>query len=288
MSEQTGRGRNMRLILLVAVLFVMLFALWYEYKVARPSVTTANETIIALNRKINAAGNNTAMTSKEVQEALNRQPSRTYQDGAYTVEVYSWVSGLPFRTHDWFAFYTPNAGQLVFNFCHPFEVPPGGIAKAAPIPQSEDGEESEDEVTEHDLPGPPGPPMMRQVGPEPKRPPGGDDASGAQEPSQPDAQPEEEADTPADESPTAEEDTQEKPTADQAEVSQPEEIEPVVEDPAETAPSAGVSDPGEDEAESATPEESATPADDPPETSPPAEAGEPATDPPANTPPQDP
>jgi hypothetical protein len=274
MSEQTGRGRNLRLLLLVAVLILMVFALWYEYKVARPSVLAANEKIVALNEEINRDGNTTAMTNKDVQEALNRQPSRTYQDGQYTVEVYSWVSGLPFRTHDWYAFYTSNSGQLLFSFCHAFEVPPGGLAVESTPAQDTGDEELEGEDAEHEMSGGP---TKKGRGGDAERRPGDEEAEGEQEEMAAEADGSESAEPPTDEPPT-----DEPPTDEAAEAA------PAPED-GETEQSEPESGP----AAASEPQEAVAPADTPTkppqEPTPPADAGGEATkDAPASTDSQDP
>ena len=40
-----------------------------------------------------------------MQQELNRVPIQTFTDGDYFVEVYGWRSGLPVKTHNYYAIY---------------------------------------------------------------------------------------------------------------------------------------------------------------------------------------
>ncbi len=119
----------LRLLMLLGLLGLAVFALWYDYKVARPNVEQAYETISALNQKINETASFSRMTNLEVQQALGRQPSSTFLDGDFTVEAYRWAHGMPLeyrnespgkpsgfglRTHDYFALYRQDGADLVF------------------------------------------------------------------------------------------------------------------------------------------------------------------------------
>lgn len=109
----------MRQFILFILLAVMLGALWYDRKIARPNVQSAYDRIETLNDEINLKKGHEVLTNKEVQAALNRPPSRVFSIGGYHVEVYSWRAGLPIKTHDYYAVF---AGKLFLKH-YKFELP---------------------------------------------------------------------------------------------------------------------------------------------------------------------
>lgn len=123
MSNANNRGRNIRLLILFGVLALMLAALWYDRAVARPGVDAAYEAIAKLNDNINTTGGNRAMTNQDVQNELKRKPSRVRTEGPYEIEVYSWMAGLPFRTHDYYAVYTKDGETRVFKTHYKIKLP---------------------------------------------------------------------------------------------------------------------------------------------------------------------
>ena len=127
MSKSTSTRRKLRLTTLFAILVLMLVGLWYDRNVVRPSVEAAWNSISELNTRINSAAEATAMTNADVQKALNRQPSRTMTQGPFQVEVYSWMAGLPFRTRDYYAVYSPGMGKLFFTTHFKFAIPKGEL-----------------------------------------------------------------------------------------------------------------------------------------------------------------
>jgi len=136
-SQSSGtsesNGSRLRLSLLFSLLGLALFALWYDYKVARPAVEQAYQRIAAMNHEINSAATHRLMTSVDVQTALGRSPSKTFISGDYTVEAYRWNAGLPIeldglsgdespsiglKTHDYYAVYRKTGPEfaLVTHF----------------------------------------------------------------------------------------------------------------------------------------------------------------------------
>ena len=124
-----ANGSRGRLFVLIGLLALALFALWYDYKVARPAVEQAYERIAAKNADMNAAAEHRMMTSVEVQEAIGRVPNDTFLLGRYTVEAYRWSAGMPIelrglsgdespgigrKTHDYFAVYRKDGPVLAF------------------------------------------------------------------------------------------------------------------------------------------------------------------------------
>lgn len=116
-------GRNFRLIFLSTTLGLMLFALWYEYKIARPSVEAAYESIGQLNERTNHFGRVAPMTNQDVQQALAKQPDYSFSYGPYHVEVYCWTAGLPFHRHEYYAVCIGQGGTMRFLRHYKFHLP---------------------------------------------------------------------------------------------------------------------------------------------------------------------
>lgn len=106
-ATPSRRRRN----ILLAILGLLLIGLVYDFAVARPAVEKAYTSLTEKNDEFNAVAKHQAMGEAETREVLGREPSRTFKDGDLHVEVYSWRSGLPFRTHDLFVVYRPVQGQ---------------------------------------------------------------------------------------------------------------------------------------------------------------------------------
>ena len=122
-GKQPDRLRSMRLTVLFSILGMALFALWYDYQVARPSVETAFTSITRLNYKINASASSKPLTARDIQSLLGQAPSTTFTDGPYRVEVYRWAAGLPFRSHDYYAVYMGRGKNKVFMRHYKFYLP---------------------------------------------------------------------------------------------------------------------------------------------------------------------
>jgi hypothetical protein len=128
------RAALIRLYFLLAILALMLGALWYDYMVARAGVSSAYDQISTLNTTMNSARSLEVTEVSHVQETLGRQPTRIIQNGIYTIEVYEWAAGMPvkinafqedeptfgLRTHDYYAVYR---GQM-FQRHYKFAIPP--------------------------------------------------------------------------------------------------------------------------------------------------------------------
>ena len=111
-SEDTSG--NLRTKVLIAILGLALAALAYDYRVARAGVDGAYEQIAQRNIEVNAQ-NTMMFTNLDVRELLDKEPSETFNDvNGDMVEVFSWRSGLLFRTHDLFAVYKSSAGKKMF------------------------------------------------------------------------------------------------------------------------------------------------------------------------------
>ena len=95
-----------RFVILIGLLGVMLGALWYDRKVARPAVEDAYNRIAKLNGEMNSKAGHTFMTNKDVQSELKRTPIEILRQDGYLIEVYGWRAGLPTRTHNYYAVYS--------------------------------------------------------------------------------------------------------------------------------------------------------------------------------------
>lgn len=112
-SGRSSSSSRIRLLVLLGLLGVMLGALWYDYKVARPAVENAYSRIALLNTEINSRSGKQYMTNQDVQKELKRAPMETFTtDGGYMVEVYGWRSGLPTKTHKYYAVYTQDTPYI--------------------------------------------------------------------------------------------------------------------------------------------------------------------------------
>ena len=100
-------GRTLFRIVIFVLLVLMLLAVAQDRLRARPNVEAAYNQVESLVQTINLSAENRATTSTDVQEALGREPDDVMQEGPFTVEVYSWRAGLPWRTHDYYVVYAP-------------------------------------------------------------------------------------------------------------------------------------------------------------------------------------
>lgn len=155
--ESTGGKR--RLFLLIGLLALALFALWYDYKLARPAVEQAYDQVAATNAEINSASEHRRMTSKDVQSALKRTPSETFPHGEYTIEAYRWSAGMPIelrglkaeespgiglKTHDYFAVYRQDGAALAFVTHFKFDLDPEYFVEVRSIAAAERGDAAEE------------------------------------------------------------------------------------------------------------------------------------------------
>lgn len=128
-DSQERNGSTRRLCVLIGLLALALFALWYDYKVARPAVEKAYEQVSIMNDEINSAAEHRRMTNVDVQSALRRSPSETFLAEGFTIEAYRWSAGMPIafrglsgdeapgiglKTHDYYAVYRKDGAELAF------------------------------------------------------------------------------------------------------------------------------------------------------------------------------
>ena len=111
--RQTGLATFRRAFLYV-VLALMICAIVYDYVIARPAVRLAYQRIETESRVVNAAGGAGFLSSTDVQELLDKQPTETFMDGSDYVEVFTWTGGLPGKPHKLWAVYKTNADEKLF------------------------------------------------------------------------------------------------------------------------------------------------------------------------------
>ncbi len=107
-TPSPAKGTNpVRLVLLLLLFGLALAGLLYDYTIARPSIQKADRTIQGLlDGSIEDPNNDDTVTPDEVQLMLGAQPSRVEPLSNGTIEVYSWRSGLPYRTYDLYVVYS--------------------------------------------------------------------------------------------------------------------------------------------------------------------------------------
>jgi hypothetical protein len=133
-SDRDGSGK-LRLKILLCVFVVALVALGYDFLIARPGVVRAYDKVEKANVAV-AGVPLERLTNADVQKLVGRQPSETYEDGPYTIELYSWTAGIPvgvkgaesrspglgLRTHDYYAVYAKSGEDLVFQTHFKFSI----------------------------------------------------------------------------------------------------------------------------------------------------------------------
>ena len=174
-APEAGSSKK-RLCLLVSLLALALFALYYDYKVARPAVEKAYEQVASLNSQINNAAEHRRMKNTDVQEALGRTPNETFQSGIYTVEAYRWSAGMPLefrglsggespgigrKTHDYYAVYRRDGADFVFSTHFKFDLDHDELTPRERVAAADDeymDEEGTMEMGSDPAPGPGGGP----------------------------------------------------------------------------------------------------------------------------------
>ena len=119
-SEKPRSNRRTRLFVLLSTFALLCIALAYDYQVARASVRMAHGNVTELSVLHNAVPRHEILTNKMVSKSIGKDPSSTFQDGRYTVEVYSWPSGLPFRHYHLYTVFLPMDGKMMLTRLHKF------------------------------------------------------------------------------------------------------------------------------------------------------------------------
>jgi len=105
--------RNNRQYILLGVLALLIAALAYDFRVARPQVDELADKLDTRNLEINRDPE-MKFTPDEVRRVIGFEPSDTFADGVSKVEAYAIQSGLPFRKHYLYVTYKPFKGEEIF------------------------------------------------------------------------------------------------------------------------------------------------------------------------------
>ena len=248
-GEKAAKRGKLRQLILIGLLGLMSLALAYDYRIARPRVDQAYDQIVRLNDQMNLMETAKPTLNTDIHKEIGRTPLRTYTDGHYRIEVFSWTAGLPFRTHDLFAVYVANGNDLVFMRHYKFEMPDDELNPPKRQPIGASGEDLEGEYSMPEAPN-----SMTMEGPMGRGQGGpgrGGESGGEDRPQRPSGDSE-------DENPGAEEGSPIPPESAG--------YTPPVSTPSDDAPADGAP------ADASAPEASSTPADTPADAQPPAES----------------
>jgi hypothetical protein len=170
-TSPDGSGRpNRRLAILLGLLGLALFALVWDFLIARPGVERAYAKVEEANIALNTSAQRVAFTNVDVEQLLGRAPSETFQKDGKTIDVYAWQAGIPLefngsddrspgigrKTHDYYAVYEKRGPDLIFQTHFKFKL--DFLAVDMPLSVTPEEDESAAEtaaitVTEGDGPG---------------------------------------------------------------------------------------------------------------------------------------
>ena len=112
-TASASRADVVRKLILFVLLGIMLAALAYDYRVARPAVNAAYDKITDESRRVNADGH-AVFTNKDVSKLLGRQPDESFRDAADLVEVYHFAGGVPLKPHKLYTVFKKNGENEIF------------------------------------------------------------------------------------------------------------------------------------------------------------------------------
>ncbi|MEO1615883.1 MAG: hypothetical protein AAFV88_08555 [Planctomycetota bacterium] len=107
-------GSPIRKVVLYLALLLMLAALGYDYKVARPAVDEAFEKVSNASLKANADADD-FLSKQEISELIGKKASDEFPDGERLVEVYQWMGGLILKSHKLFIVYQKTGDDWMFS-----------------------------------------------------------------------------------------------------------------------------------------------------------------------------
>ncbi len=118
-KDRPGPAKNtspLRLVVLLLVFGVALAGLLYDYCIARPSINKADKLIENLLQNPDADPNGDGtVTEDEVQSVLGCKPAQINNIPNGKVEVYTWRSGLPYRTYKLYVVYQGQQMPLLYS-----------------------------------------------------------------------------------------------------------------------------------------------------------------------------
>ncbi|MHB0956504.1 MAG: hypothetical protein ACYC0X_10140 [Pirellulaceae bacterium] len=254
-APRPANGTNpIRLILLLLVFGVALACLLYDYTIARPNIQKADQTIQGLMEgSIKDPNGDGTVTADEVQLILGNKPSRIDQLPNGMIEVYSWRSGLPFRTYSLYVVYSGKQMPLLHSATTNTQPEGDQLPAVTIVPRKM----SKEQIKGFEPPGIIGPPVGSDAkkgpraaktessvpealdDPTPEQPPADAPAADEPAPEQPPADAPAPAPTqeqpPAD-APAADEPTQEQPPADEPAPDEPTQEQSPADEPAPADP----------------------------------------------------
>ncbi|MCC9599448.1 hypothetical protein LOC67_02665 [Stieleria sp. JC731] len=113
-TESAKQSNPARSAILYVVLALMVVALIYDYKVARPAVSADYDKVTEASTAANRVAND-FLTNMEVRELLGKEPNETFEDGPETVEVFKYMGGLIVKPHRLYVVYRKSGDELMFS-----------------------------------------------------------------------------------------------------------------------------------------------------------------------------
>jgi hypothetical protein len=132
---------KLRRLTLFAFLAVMIYAIVYDYRIARPAVAAAYDQITTESRRLNSQAGST-FSNVDVQKLLGKTPSDEFTEGTHFIEAYDFPAGIPGRPHRLYAVFKQNGSQKLFYRHAKFAYETG--KEVAPFPENEVLEISEE------------------------------------------------------------------------------------------------------------------------------------------------
>ena len=125
---------KLRRLMLFTLLAVMIFAIVYDYQIARPAVAAAYDQITIESRRLNAQSGGT-FSNIDVQDLLGKAPSGKFTEGSHFIETYDFPGGIPGRPHRLYTVFKQNGSQKLFYRHAKFVYETG--KEVAPFPEIE-------------------------------------------------------------------------------------------------------------------------------------------------------
>ncbi len=152
--SQPAGTNPVRLTILLLVFGIALAGLLYDYCVARPGHKNAYDKIMSLlDGTTDDPNGDGTFSDDEVQSVLGYKPSKIESLPNGKIEIYSWRSGLPYRTYDLFIVYAGQKMPLLM-FASTERPAPTDLPK-----QTEFAKEPTQEELDNFVPQNPGPPQ---------------------------------------------------------------------------------------------------------------------------------
>ncbi|MEZ6113460.1 MAG: hypothetical protein R3C99_20970 [Pirellulaceae bacterium] len=139
-SAEPAKSSPARLIVLVVLLGLVVFAFYYDRKVAKAGSEAGYDKVMVLvDKKNQQPADAPPVTDADVIEALGFQPAKETKSDHYTEQVFAWRRGLPVLSWPVFVYYTHGKDGKLHLFSttlHEAASPgslPGGVIMAPPM-----------------------------------------------------------------------------------------------------------------------------------------------------------